>query len=164
MEIALGHYQVIGDTFSNTFYKLLYIVLCRNNALYCCHNALFFVIVLFICVYTEQNFLVWKANGSGCYRTTLWVFSGLAGWKLPLYPLRFLLRFLLLVVKYTALCFIAHCFCQNMFSFTLNSSTTVNVVHGFLSQFSTNFHEILHTLFSIHVAITLKRFDKYVSN
>ena len=26
----------------------------------------------------------------------------------------------------------------------------------FLSQFSTNFHEILHTLFSIHVVTTLK--------
>ena len=105
MEIAFGYYQVIGDTFSNTFYKLLYIVLCRNNALYCCHNALFFVVIvlyflwslctvlvidLFICVYTEQNFLVWKANGSGFHRTRLWIFSGLAGWKLPLYPLRFL--------------------------------------------------------------------------
>ena len=27
---------------------------------------------------------------------------------------------------------------------------------GFLSQFSTNFYEILHTLFPIHVVTTLK--------
>ena len=34
-----------------------------------------------------------------------------------------------------------------------------------LSQFSTNFHEILHTLFSIHVVTTLKVswiLDKYL--
>ena len=48
--------------------------------------------------------------------------------------------------------------------FTLNSSTRIIEFRGFLSQFSTNFHEILHTLFSIHVVTTLKisrSFDKY---
>ena len=43
--------------------------------------------------------------------------------------------------------------------------TVVNDFHRFLSQFSANFHEILHTLFSIHVVITLKvsrSFDKYL--
>ena len=40
--------------------------------------------------------------------------------------------------------------------FTLNSSTRIIEFRGFLSQFSTNFHEILHTLFSIHVLTTLK--------
>ena len=46
--------------------------------------------------------------------------------------------------------------------FTLNSSTRIIEFRGFLSQFSTNFHEILHTLFSIrscrvdHVVSTLK--------
>ena len=42
--------------------------------------------------------------------------------------------------------------------------TVVNDFCGFLSQFSTNFHEILHTLFSIQVVTTLKvsqSFDKY---
>ena len=42
--------------------------------------------------------------------------------------------------------------------------TVVNDFHRFLSQFSTNFHEILHTLFTIHVVTTLKvsqSFDKY---
>ena len=42
--------------------------------------------------------------------------------------------------------------------------TVVNDFRRFLSRFSTNFHEILHTLFLIHVVITLKvsrRFDKY---
>ena len=34
--------------------------------------------------------------------------------------------------------------------------TMVNDFRGFLSQFSTNFHEISHTLFSIHVVTTLK--------
>ena len=33
------------------------------------------------------------------------------------------------------------------------SSTRVNEFRAFLSQFSTSFHTILHTLFSIHVAI-----------
>ena len=32
----------------------------------------------------------------------------------------------------------------------------VNDFRGFLSQFSTNFHEISHTLFSIHVVTNLK--------
>ena len=48
--------------------------------------------------------------------------------------------------------------------FTLNSSTRIIEFRGFLSQFATNFHEILHTLFSIHVVTTLKLsriFDKY---
>ena len=48
--------------------------------------------------------------------------------------------------------------------FTLNSSTRIIEFRGFLSQFSTNFYEILHTLFSIHVVTTLKisrNFDKY---
>ena len=40
--------------------------------------------------------------------------------------------------------------------FTLNSSTRIIEFRGFLGQFSTNFHEILHTLFSIHVVTTLK--------
>ena len=31
--------------------------------------------------------------------------------------------------------------------FTLNSSTRIIQFRGFLSQFSTNFHKILHTLF-----------------
>ena len=39
---------------------------------------------------------------------------------------------------------------------TLNSSTRIIEFRVFLSQFSTNFHEILHTLFSIHVVTTLK--------
>ena len=34
--------------------------------------------------------------------------------------------------------------------------TVVNDSRRFLSQLSTNFHEILHTLFSIHVTTTLK--------
>ena len=34
--------------------------------------------------------------------------------------------------------------------------TVVNEFRRFLSQFSTNFHEISHTLFSIHVVTTLK--------
>ena len=42
--------------------------------------------VFLLCIYTEHNFLVWKANGSGCYRNTLWIFWGLAGWKLRLRP------------------------------------------------------------------------------
>ena len=40
----------------------------------------------------------------------------------------------------------------------------INEYHGFLSQFSTNFHEIFHTLFSIQFVTTLKVlrcFDKY---
>ena len=48
--------------------------------------------------------------------------------------------------------------------FTLNSSTRIIELFVFLSQFSTTFHEILHTLFSIHVVTTLKisqSFDKY---
>ena len=43
--------------------------------------------------------------------------------------------------------------------------TVVNEFCGFLSEFSNNFHEILHTLFSIHVVTTLKisrSFDKYL--
>ena len=43
-----------------------------------------------------------------------------------------------------------HC---TIVGFTL---TVVNKFRRFLSQFSTNFHEILHTLFSIHVVATLK--------
>ena len=42
--------------------------------------------------------------------------------------------------------------------------TVVNDFRRFLSQFSTNFHEILHTLFFIHVVTTLKvsrSFNKY---
>ena len=42
--------------------------------------------------------------------------------------------------------------------------TVVNDFCGFIRQFSTNFHEILHTLFSIQVVTTLKvlrSFDKY---
>ena len=39
--------------------------------------------------------------------------------------------------------------------FTINSPTRVNEFRGFLSQFRTNFHKILHTLFSIHVMTTL---------
>ena len=31
----------------------------------------------------------------------------------------------------------------------------INEFRGFLSRFSTNFHEILHTLFSIHVVTVL---------
>ena len=38
----------------------------------------------------------------------------------------------------------------------------VNEFRRFLSQFSTNFHEILHTLLSIHVVTTLKSCDKYL--
>ena len=37
--------------------------------------------------------------------------------------------------------------------FTLNSATRIIEFRGFLSQFSTNFHEILHTLFSIQWTI-----------
>ena len=40
----------------------------------------------------------------------------------------------------------------------------LNEFRGFLSQFSTNFHEFLHTIFPIHVVTTLKvsrSFDKY---
>ena len=51
--------------------------------------------------------------------------------------------------------------------FTLNSSTRIIEFRGFLSQFSTNFHEILHTLFSIHVVTTLtisRSFDKYLKS
>ena len=50
--------------------------------------------------------------------------------------------------------------------FTLNSchsSTRIIEFRGFRTQFSTNFHEILHTLFSIHVVTTLRvsrSFDK----
>ena len=43
--------------------------------------------------------------------------------------------------------------------------TVVNEFRLFLSQFSNNFHEILHTLFSIHVVNTRKVsriFDKYL--
>ena len=40
--------------------------------------------------------------------------------------------------------------------FTLNSSTRIIEFREFLNQFSTNFYEILHTLFSIHVVISLK--------
>ena len=39
-----------------------------------------------------------------------------------------------------------------------------NEFRGFLSQFSTNFHEILHTLFSMLVVTTQKSFDKYFKN
>ena len=42
--------------------------------------------------------------------------------------------------------------------FTSNSSTRIIEFRGFLSEFSTNFHEILHTLFSFHVVTTLKVF------
>ena len=45
--------------------------------------------------------------------------------------------------------------------------TVVNEFRRFLGQFLTNFHEILHTLFSIHVVITLKisrSFDKYLKS
>ena len=45
--------------------------------------------------------------------------------------------------------------------FTLNSSTRINEFRRFLSQFSINFNEILHTLFSIHVVTTLKNFAKF---
>ena len=48
--------------------------------------------------------------------------------------------------------------------FTLNSSTRINEFRGFLIQFSTNFHEILYILFSIHFVTTLtipRSFDKY---
>ena len=48
--------------------------------------------------------------------------------------------------------------------FTLNPSTRIIAFRGFLSQFSINFHEILHTLFPIHVVTTLKisrSFDEY---
>ena len=34
--------------------------------------------------------------------------------------------------------------------FTINSSTRIIEFRGFLNQFSTNFHEILHTLFAIY--------------
>ena len=43
--------------------------------------------------------------------------------------------------------------------------TVVDEFRRFLRQFSINFHEILHTLFSIHVVTTLKvprSFDKYL--
>ena len=42
--------------------------------------------------------------------------------------------------------------------------TVVNDFRRFLSQFTAIFHEILHTLFSIHVVTTLnvsRSFDKY---
>ena len=42
--------------------------------------------------------------------------------------------------------------------------TVVDEFRRLLRQFATNFHEILHTLFSIHVVTTLKlsrSFDKY---
>ena len=45
--------------------------------------------------------------------------------------------------------------------------TVVNEFRRFLSQFSTNCHEILHTFFSIHVVTTLKvsqSFDKYLGS
>ena len=45
--------------------------------------------------------------------------------------------------------------------------TVVDEFCRFLSQFSINFHEILHTLFSIHVVTTLKvslSFDKYLKS
>ena len=45
--------------------------------------------------------------------------------------------------------------------------TVVNDSRRFLSQYSTNFHEILHTLFSIHVVTTLnvsRSFDKYFAS
>ena len=45
--------------------------------------------------------------------------------------------------------------------FTLNSSTRIIEFRGFLSQFSTNFHEISHTLFSIHVVTFDEYFDEY---
>ena len=43
--------------------------------------------------------------------------------------------------------------------------TVVNEFRRFLGQFLTNFHEILHSLFSIHVVTTLtisRSFDKYL--
>ena len=43
--------------------------------------------------------------------------------------------------------------------------TVVNEFRRFFGQFSTNFHEILHTLFSIHVVTTLKilrSFEQYL--
>ena len=43
--------------------------------------------------------------------------------------------------------------CDTIVGFTI---TVVNDSRQFLSQFSTNFHEILHTLISIHVVTTLK--------
>ena len=45
--------------------------------------------------------------------------------------------------------------------------TVVDEFRRFLRQFSINFHEILHTLFSIHVVTTLKvsrSFDKYLKS
>ena len=45
--------------------------------------------------------------------------------------------------------------------------TVVDEFCRFLRQFSINFHEILHTLFSIHVVTTLKvslSFDKYLKS
>ena len=45
--------------------------------------------------------------------------------------------------------------------------TVVNEFCRFLSQFSTNFYEILHTLFSIYVVTTLKVLrssDKYLKS
>ena len=47
------------------------------------------------------------------------------------------------------------CSLKTIVGFTLNSATRIIEFRGFLSQFSTNFHEILHTLFSIHVVILL---------
>ena len=38
--------------------------------------------------------------------------------------------------------------------------TLVNEFRRFLSQFSTNFHEILHTLISIHVVTTVEKFGE----
>ena len=49
--------------------------------------------------------------------------------------------------------------------FTLNSSTGIIEFRGFFSKFSTNFHKILPTLFSIHVVTTLEisqSFDDYL--
>ena len=45
--------------------------------------------------------------------------------------------------------------------------TVVDEFRRFLSQFLINFHEISHTLFSIHVVTTLKvsrSFDKYLKS
>ena len=45
--------------------------------------------------------------------------------------------------------------------------TVVNEFRRFLRQFSINFHEILHTLFSINVVTTLKvsrSFDEYLKS
>ena len=46
---------------------------------------------------------------------------------------------------------------ETIVRFTLNSSTRIIEFRRFLSQLSTNFHGILHTLFSIYVVTTLFR-------